>query len=374
MALGRKIAGSTLLLLAVGAVGLAYAISFNRACLAPSQAAATGEPGSMRAAIHRCYGAPEVLELVSLPRPQPAENEVLVKVHAAGVNPLDWHYMRGSPYVMRLMSGIGRPSQERLGVDFAGTVEAVGSGVTRFKPGDAVFGGRSGAFAEYLTIGEHKAIALKPPNVGFEEAATVPIAAVTALQAVRDKGRVTAGQKVLVNGASGGVGTFAVQIARHLGAEVTGVSSARNHAMVRALGAGHMIDYRQQDYTESTERYDVIIDNVGNHSLLANHRALKNGGILVMVGAPKGDWFAPLKNVVLAPLLSPFVSTEFATLLAQLNAGDLDYLAGLMAQGDITPVIDREFTLEAVADAMRYSESGRARGKIVISVRAAAEK
>lgn len=379
MALRYKLTVSALLVLVVAMGGLAYALSYNAGCPAPIDTRNTDDsinqthtgPARMRAYVYHCYGSPEVLTLVTLPRPVPAAGEVLVRVHAAGVNPLDWHYMRGSPYFMRLLSGIGTPDEPRLGVDFAGTVEAVGSGVTRFRPGDAVFGGRTGAFGEYLVIGEHRALAHKPANMTFQQAAAVPIAAITALQAVRDKGRVQVGQQVLVNGASGGVGTFAVQIARDLGAEVTGVSSSRNHALVRDLGATRMIDYRQEDYTEGGRRYDVIIDNVGNHGPLANRRALKAGGVLVMVGAPSGDWFAPLAGTVEATVAGLFVDEEFASLLAQLNAGDLEYLAQLMAQGKLLPVLDRQFDLASLPEAIHYSETGRARGKIVIGVASA---
>ncbi|MGB5622887.1 MAG: NAD(P)-dependent alcohol dehydrogenase [Gammaproteobacteria bacterium] len=322
----------------------------------------------MKAVVYRCYGSPDVLEYADIEKPTPADDEVLVKIHAASVNPLDWHYMRGSPYIMRLMSGLGAPTETRLGVDYAGTVEAVGSKVTRFKPGDAVFGAWTGAFAEYVNTREDRAIALKPANMTFEQAASVPIAALTALQALRDKGQVKPGQKVLINGASGGVGTFAVQIAKSFGAEVTGVCSTRNVEMVRSIGADHVFDYKEEDYTKSGQRYDLIVDMVGNHSPLANQRVLNPEGTLVLVGGAKGNWVAPLINPLKALVLSWFVDQKIVTLLARLEPGDLSFLAKLMQAGSMTPVIDRRYPLAKVPEAIRYSETGRARGKIVINV------
>ncbi|MCH8308244.1 MAG: NAD(P)-dependent alcohol dehydrogenase [Proteobacteria bacterium] len=322
----------------------------------------------MKAIVYRCYGSPDVLEFEDVDKPTPADDEVLVKVHAAAVNPLDWHYMRGSPYIMRLGVGLGAPTRTSMGVDFAGTVEAVGSNVKRFKPGDEVFGGRSGAFAEYVTVREDRALALKPANMTFEQAASVPIAAITALQALRDKGQLKPGQKVLINGASGGVGTFAVQIAKSYGAEVTGVCSTRNVEMVRSIGADHVIDYTQEDYTKSGQHYDLIIDNVGNHSLLANRRVLNPDGIFVIVGGPKGNWLAPLMNPIKALMLSPFVGQEFVMILAKLDKDDLAILGDLMQAGKVTPVIDRRYRLSEVPAAIRYSEEGHARGKIVIDL------
>ncbi|MFQ6006823.1 MAG: NAD(P)-dependent alcohol dehydrogenase [Woeseia sp.] len=322
----------------------------------------------MKAIVYRCYGSPDVLEIEDIERPSPADNEVLVKVHAASINPLDWHYMRGSPYIMRLGSGLGTPKDSSLGVDFAGTVEAVGRNVKRFKPGDEVFGGRSGAFAEYLTIPDDRALVLKPASVTFEQAASAPIAAITALQALRDKGRLKSGQKVLINGASGGVGTFAVQIAKFFGAEVTGVCSTRNVEMVRSIGADHVFDYTREDYTESGQRYDLIIDNVGNHSLSANRRVLGPEGTLVIVGAPKGDWLRPFMRPIKAFLLSPFVGQEFVMILAHMDTEDLAFLGDLMQAGKLTPVIDRRYRLSEVPAAIRYSEQGHARGKIIIDL------
>ena len=364
MKLRYKILNSVLAILVIAVTALAIVLSYESEC-PPPMAAATGTD-TMKAAIYRCYGSSDVIELADLPRPEPGDNEILVRIQAAAVNPLDWHYMRGSPYIMRLMSGLGAPENTRLGVDFAGTVEAVGAGVTKFKPGDEVFGGRTGAFAEYVLVPEDRAVVLKPPNVSFEEAAAVPIAAVTALQALRDTGQLEAGQKVLVNGASGGVGTYAVQIATSYGAEVHGVCSTRNVDMVRSLGATRVYDYKQENYTDSGEQYDLIADMVGSQSLLANRRVMTPEGRLVMVGGPKGNWIGPLMRPIKSMLLSPFVDQEMSTMLAHLKQDDLQILADLMADGEISSRIDRRYPLDELREAIDYSESGRARGKIII--------
>jgi len=361
-----KIAGFMVIMLAVGITWLGLVLSHNDAC-GPAPAVA-GESALMKAIVFRCYGSPEVLELADIGMPAPADDEVLVKVSAASVNPLDWHYMRGSPYLLRLGSGLGAPDDTSMGVDFAGTVVAIGKNVTRFQPGDEVFGGGSGAFAEYITVGEDRALAMKPANMSFAQAAAVPIAAITALQALRDKGKIRAGHKVLINGASGGVGTFAVQIAKSFGAEVTGVCSTRNLEMVRSIGADYVIDYTREDYTDSGKQYDLIIDNVGNHSLLENRQSLTSEGIFVIVGGPKGDWLGPLMAPVKAMLLSPFISQEFSQILAQMRQDDLVILGDLMRSGKVTPVIDRHYSLSEVPAAIRYSEEGHARGKIIIDV------
>ncbi len=366
MKLRYKVLNTVLVIFGVAVIALAAVLSHNAAC--EPAPAASGNTGLVQAIVYRCYGSPDVLALEGVEKPLPGPNEVLVKVHAASVNPLDWHYMRGSPYFMRLSSGIGKPSEDRFGVDFAGSVEAVGAAVTQFKPGDEVFGGRTGAFGEYVAVREQGAIALKPPGASFAQAAAVPIAGLSALQALRDKGQVTPGMRVLINGASGGVGTFAVQIAKALGAEVTGVCSERNTELVRSLGADHTIDYRKANYTQGDIQYDVIIDNVGNHSPSDNRRALVPGGKLVMVGGPSGNWVGPLKNPLQALLLSPFADEEFIVLMALLNGPDLVVLAGMMQDGQVTPAIDRHYSLADVPDAIRYSETGRARGKIVIDV------
>ncbi len=364
MKLRYKIGAGLLILLAVAAVSLALVLSYNAPCDTVPEAADGRD--TMQAIRYRCYGSADVLEFAAVEKPEPAADEVLVKVHAASVNPLDWHYMRGSPYFMRLMSGVGSPADTRLGVDFAGTVEAVGDAVSRFEPGDEVFGGAAGAFAEYVTVRESRAIALKPANVSFDEAAAVPIAALTALQALRDKGRLEPGQEVLINGASGGVGTFAVQIAKALGAEVSGVCSTRNVDMVRSIGADHVFDYKRENYTEGKRRYDLIVDMVGNHSPGDNLRVLKPDGILVLVGGGKGDWIEPLKGPLQALVLSPFKEQQIVSLLATLNPEDLRTLAELMENQAVTPVIDRRYPLRDLAAAIEYSESGRARGKIII--------
>ncbi len=321
----------------------------------------------MKAATYSCYGSSKVIQLGQIDKPQAAENEVLVKVRSAGVNPLDWHYMRGSPYLMRLSSGIGAPSNQRLGVDFAGVVEAVGSEVTRFNVGDEVFGGATGAFAQYVTVRETSAIALKPANISFDQAASVGIAAVTALQALKDHGQLTAGQSVLINGASGGVGTFAVQIAHAMGAQVTGVSSARNHPLLRELGADQVIDYKQENYTLNGEHYDLIVDMIGNHSSLANSKVLKPTGRRIIVGGASGDWVGPFKGPLMAAIQSPLIEQETVMLMALLSNESIEEMAELMRSGDVVPILDRSFALEDVRAAITYSESGRARGKIVIN-------
>ena len=354
-------------LLVVAIAAFAIALSHTTPC--PSTGAAVPAGAGAKAIVYRCYGSPAVLKLEEVAKPVPGSGEVLVRVHAASVNPLDWHFMRGLPYLLRMDAGFGAPKNIRLGVDFAGVVEAVGPGVTHFRAGDEVFGGKRGAFAEYVLVREQGAIATKPGNVSFPQAAAVPIAGVTALQGLRDKGRVGPGQKVLVNGASGGVGTFAVQIARSLGAEVTGVCSTRNVELVRSLGAEHVIDYTREDFTKGEVRYDVIFDNVGNHSPLELRRALTPKGILVVVGAPTGGAFLGGLAVMLkASLVSPFVSQRLEPFLADLDAADLAKLAGLMQSGQLTAVIDRTYPLTQLPEAMAYLEAGHARGKVIISL------
>jgi NADPH:quinone reductase-like Zn-dependent oxidoreductase len=366
MKLRYKIANGILIILALAIFSLGLVLSHNADCVpAPEISSASL---SMKAIVYRCYGSPDVLTYEDIEKPMPGDDEVLVKVHAASVNPLDWHYMRGSPYFIRLGSGVGAPKDIRLGVDFAGTVEAVGKDVQQFKPGDEVFGGANGAFSEYVTVRDSRALAMKPANITFEQAASVPIAAITALQALRDKGKIKTGHRVLINGASGGVGTFAVQIAKSFGAEVTGVCSTRNVEMVRSIGADHVFDYKKENYTESGKQYDLIIDNVGNHSLLANRRVLSPEGVLVIVGGAGGNWLGPLIRPIKALLLSPFVGQEFVLILAQLRQEDLAILGDLMQAGTVTPVIDRSYRLSEVPAAIRYSEEGHARGKIVVDL------
>jgi len=367
MKLRYKILSAIVLLLAAGVVTLALAMSHTAACGAapPLPAGAT----LMKGVVRRCYGPPDVLSFEERAKPTPADDEVLVKVHAASVNPLDWHYVEGTPYLVRMDRGFGKPDDPRLGVDFAGTVEAVGKSVRRFKPGDEVFGGKLGAFAQYLTVREERAIALKPANVSFEQAASVPIAALTALQALRDKGHIKAGEKVLVNGASGGVGTFAVQIAKSYGAEVTGVCSTRNVELVRSLGADHVIDYTREDFTKGAERYDLIVDNVSTHSVSDYRRVLSPNGVFVMIGSTTpGNWFGWLKLPLEAWVLSPFMNQKFGMMLADLNKDDLAVMGGLMQSGKVTPVIDRTYKLSETAEAIRYLEKGHARGKVALTV------
>lgn len=365
MRLLKRILAITAGVLALAVVSLAVAISYEGSCGSPEAIAADAQ--RMKAVVFRCYGGPNVLKVEDSAKPTPKENELLVKVHAASVNPLDWHYMRGEPYVMRLSSGIGVPNDNRAGVDFAGTVEAVGRNVTRFKVGDEVFGGRTGALAEYVTIRESSAVVRKPANVSFEQAAAVPIAGVTALQALRDMGHLKAGQTVLINGSSGGVGTFAVQIAKAMGAEVTAVCSTRNIELVRSIGADHVIDYTKENFTEGAQKYHLIVDNVGNHSLRDARRALKPGGIFVIVGGKSDDpWLGPMWQPLKAALLEPTVDETFSMILAQLNAADLGVLAGLMQAGKVTSVIDRRYSLPEAATAIAYLEQGRARGKVIV--------
>jgi NADPH:quinone reductase-like Zn-dependent oxidoreductase len=362
-----KIATGVLAILVAGCGILALVVSHASPCPA-AQSVAEG-PQSFKAIVYRCYGPPEVLHPERMTKPSISGDEVLVRVHAASVNPLDWHYMRGTPYLVRMDAGIGAPHNIRIGVDFSGTVEAVGPRVSKFHPGDEVFGGRMGAFAQYVTIHENRAIALKPTNMTFEQAASVPIAALTALQALRDKGQLKPEQRVLVNGASGGVGSFAVQIARSLGAHVTGVCSTRNVALVRSIGAERVIDYTHEDFTKGTDRYDLIIDTVGNHPLLEIKRNLAPGGKLVIVGGPSTDnWIGPLLPALKATVLSPFVSEKLMPFLAELNQADLLVMRDLMETGKVTPVIDRRYSLDDLPQAIRYLEAGHARGKVVIAV------
>ncbi len=268
---------------------------------------------------------------------------------------------------MRIGSGLRQPKDTRLGVDAAGQVEAVGRNVTQFKSGDEVFGSCQGAFAEYACAPERK-LAMKPDNVTFEEAASVPVAAITALQSLRDKGKIQAGQKVLINGASGGVGTFAVQIAGSFGADVTAVCSTRNVDMVRSIGADQVIDYTHEDFTKSRQRYDLILDNVGNHSLLECRRVLNPKGKYIMIGGPAGRWIDPLPRAINALMLSRFVSQDMGMLMAKVNKDDLTILRDLIQAGKVTPVIDRRYTLVEAPAAIRYLEEGHARGKVVITM------
>jgi NADPH:quinone reductase-like Zn-dependent oxidoreductase len=325
----------------------------------------------MKAIVYCDYGLAN-LKLEEVEKPVPNDDQVLVKVRAASVNPYDWHFVEGTPKIMRLMGvGLRKPKDTRLGVDFSGTVEAVGKNVTQFKPGDDVFGGRGGAFAEYVCPRASRAVALKPTNLTFEQAASVNIAGITALQALRDKGNVQPGQKVLINGASGGVGTFAVQIAKSFGADVTGVCSTRNVDLVRSLGADHVIDYTREDFAKGEQRYDVILDNVPNHSLSECRRILNPNGKYVMIGGggPNDSrWIGPFGRVINTMVLSPFMSQKMGMMMADANQKDLTVLGDMMQSGKVKPVIDRTYKLSEVPAAIAYLEQGHARGKVIITV------
>lgn len=322
----------------------------------------------MKAIVYRRYGSPDVLALDDVPKPAMKDGDVLVRVHAASVNPLDWHLLRGKPYIVRPTAGWRKPKRNIPGVDVAGVVEAVGRDVTLVKPGDEVFGEKTRACAQYV-CGPEKLFVHKPENLTLEQAAAVPVGAITALQALRKHGNIQTGQKVLINGASGGVGTFAVQLARFFGAEVTGVCSTRNVELVRSLGADHVIDYTQENFTKGSERYDLIVDNVGNHSPRAVRDVLTPAGTGVVVGLDPstGNWIGPIARILGARLLSRG-NRKIGFMLTDIERGDLLYVKELIEAGKIRPVIDRTYPLSEVPDAIRYLETMRARGKVVISV------
>jgi NADPH:quinone reductase-like Zn-dependent oxidoreductase len=314
----------------------------------------------MRAIVQETYGPPAALRLREVPRPTIGDGDVQLRVRAAGVNPLDWHYVRGAPYIARLAMGLPKPKTTRRGVDVAGRVEAVGKAATRLRPGDEVFGWCDGAFAEYASAPEEHFVS-KPAEMTFEEAAAVPVAAVTALQGLRDFGKLQAGQRVLINGAAGGVGTFAVQIAKAFGAEVTGVCSSRNVDLVESLGADRVIDYTLEDFTRSGGRYEVILDNAGNRSLSAVRSVLASGGTLVYNSG------ASLRRIALAQLLSRLGQKVFM-FLAKLNHDDLMVIRDLIGSGQLRSVIDRTYPLHETGAAIAYVEAGHARGKVVVTV------
>jgi NADPH:quinone reductase-like Zn-dependent oxidoreductase len=336
----------------------------------------------MRAAVCDRYGPPEVIEIQDVEKPVPNDNEVLLQVRAASLNPLDLGSMKGRPYMVRIMTGLRKPNISRPGVDVAGQVEAVGKNVTQFKPGDDVFGvcindpqasgtkvwvHRQGAFAEYVCAPESTIVA-KPDNITFEQAASVPVAAFTALQGLRDKGQIRPGQQVLINGVAGGVGTFAVQIAKSFGAVVTGVCSTRNLDIVRSIGADQVIDYTREDFTQRAQCYDLIFDCVGNHSLSAVRRVLNPKGICVLVGDLSGrGMISLLARVMTALVLSRFMSQKMGMFLARPDKRDLIIMHDLLKAGTVTPVIDKRYTLGEVAAAIRYLEEKHARGKVVIT-------
>ena len=327
------------------------------------------ERGAMQAWAYHCYGGPEVLQVESVAKPSPAADELLIKVRAAALNPLDWHYLRGEPYIMRTGTGIGSPTDKRIGVDFSGIVEAVGKDVTRFKPGDEVFGARGGAYGEYIVVRQSRNVVLKPDNISFEQAAAAPVAAITALQALRDKGQVKAGSKVLINGASGGVGTYAVQLAKWMGAEVTAVCSGRNVDMVKSLGADHVVDYTRENFTDADVKYDVIIDNIGNQPLSRLRRVMTENGKDVIVGAPSdGKWLGPLSVPLKGSVYNWFVSQEFMFFLSEMNPADLDLLRRLMEEGKVRSMVERTYRFSELPEAIRHLETGRTRGKVVVTM------
>ena len=350
-----------------------FAFAASTTACAGSTELQKGHGEQMQAIVSTEFGTPDVLRLETVDRPEIKEdNQVLVKVRAAAINPLDWHEIRGTPYVGRLMGmGWSSPKNARRGVDFAGEIVAVGKAVTKFKPGDQVFGVAPGSLAEYAWARETR-IALMPEGLSHAEAAAVPVAAITALQSLRDAGQLKAGQKVLINGASGGVGTYGVQIAKAMGAEVTAVCSGRNAGLVRSLGADHVVDYTKEDLTQAQERYDLIIDNVGNRSLSEMRSVLANDGTFVLVGGGGPDdmkWgFGFIGGMIHRKVAGWFTDQTLTFMLANVRTADLEYLAGLMTEGKVKSVIDRRYALAETPDAVRYLETGRARGKVVIDV------
>ncbi len=333
-----------------------------------TRGAASAQQNTMKAVMRYRYGPSAVLQVEEVGKPEVGDNEALVRVRAAAVNPADWHVMTGLPYVARAAFGLRAPKEHRLGRDVAGTVEAVGKNVTRFRPGDDLYGEvDAGSFAEYVCVAEDSA-APKPANLTFEQAAAVPLAGITALQGLRDAGALRTGQRVLINGASGGVGTFAVQIGRWLGAEVTGVCSTRNLDLVRSLGAAHAIDYSREDFAQGPQRYDVIFDLAGNRSLSDLRRALTPEGTLVLSSGSGGRWLGPVGQIATAVVLSPFVRQRLRTLVARRNYKDLAVLTELVESGRVKPVVDRTYPLSETAEAIRHVEAGHARGKVVVCV------
>ena len=321
----------------------------------------------MKAVVYHEYGSADVLRIEDVDKPTPGDDEVLVKVRAAAANPMDCHLMSGV-YLMRLMSGLRKPKMTRPGADLAGEVESVGRNVTLFKPGDAVFGCARGSFAEYVCAREDK-VALKPANISFEQAAAIPVAALTALQELRDKGRVQPGQKVLINGAAGGVGTFAVQIAKSFGADVTGVCSTQGVDLVRSLGADRVIDYTGGDFTRSGDQYDLIFDCAGNLPLSAWRRIMTPKAILLACGArPGGHIVGPLPHLLRLLVSSRFISQTVIFYVAKVRAGDLNVLKEMVEAKKVTPVIDRCYKFNEIPEAIRYLKAGHTRGKVVITI------
>lgn len=323
----------------------------------------------MRTIVCRKYGSPEVLQLEQAEIPAVGDDDILVKVRAVSLNPYDWHMMRGIPYFMRLSTGYSKPKNISVGNDFAGTVERVGKNIVDLVRGDDVFGGGSGALADYLSTSRASVIR-KPSTLTFEQASAIPIAALTAMQGLRDKGQIEVGQRLLINGASGGVGSFAVQIAKAFGAEVTGVCSTKNVHMVRELGADHVIDYTQEDFTRIGRGYDLVFDAVGNRSLLALRRLLAPNGILVMVGGAKIGRIGVglLTSFLQLLVVSRLVNQKLIFMVAKRNPRDLAAICGLVEAGKLTPFIDRTYPFQKTADAMRHLETGHARGKVIVTL------
>lgn len=312
------------------------------------------------------YGSPDVLELREIDKPAPMDNQVLVRVQAASVNPIDWHILRGEPFLVRLMGfGLLKPKHRILGFDMSGQVDAVGKNVTQFKTGDEVFGARMGGFAEYMCVGQDQLV-LKPTAITFEQAAAVPVAGLTALQALRDHGQLQPGQQVLINGASGGVGTFAIQIAKTLGAQVTGVCSGKNIEMVKSIGADHVIDYTKEDFWTSGKQYDLIVDNAAFYSIGKPLRALKATGIYVGVGGSSST-LSTLRSLIVNPLVAKIKGRKVVSFIANVNQEDLVIMKELMDTGKVVPVIDRKYPLSETPEAIRYVEKGHARGKVIIT-------
>jgi NADPH:quinone reductase-like Zn-dependent oxidoreductase len=367
MKIERAIKWSLLIILAVLSVWLfiAYWTSTN-----DCQRNAATPKNPMKAILSCEYGA-ENLKLEEIEKPTPTDNEVLVRVRAASVNPADGHMIRDS-WLARLFAGLRKPKNTRFGTDFAGVVEAVGKNVTDFKPGDEVFGAKNGAVADYICVKADRAIVMKPGNITFEQAGSVGIAGVTALQGLRDKGHIQSGQKVLINGASGGVGTFAVQIAKAFGADVTAVCSARNVDLVKSIGADHVIDYTKEDFTKTDQRYDMIYDLVGNHGFSERRQILKSNGICVLAGiggaGKHPETMGRIGGNFWNAFLSNFSKEKFVFYIAKLTKDDFNLLRDLMQSGKVSPVIDRTYKIEQTVDAVRYMEEGHARGKVVVVV------
>ena len=356
-----------LILLAVGIVWFQFAYwTSSNDC----ESLANVQGDSMKAIVYCDYGTSEVLKLMDIAKPVPKDNQVLVRIRAASVNPYDWHFIRGTPYIMRLGVGLRKPKDTRLGVDFAGTVEAVGKNVTEFKAGDEVWGGKGGAFAQYVVITE-KFLAKKPDNISFEQAGSIDIAGMTALQALRRHGNIQPGQRVLINGASGGVGTFAVQIAKALGAHVTGVCSGRNLELVKSLGADEVIDYTKDDFAKRPERYDLFLDNVPNHPLSECRAVLTPTGKYVMIGGggpTDGKWIGPFGRVIQMMIQKRFQKAPMTMMMAESAKEDMNFLTELIQSGKVKPVIDKTYKLSELPAAVAYLEQGHARGKVAITV------